>query len=509
MSKEFNLRFGPIVYRGSTDGFVKAGLFAVVFYTAFRWVKMKFDKAETPKKGSTPDATPNPNNPANDSSQDPGKETPKTWSELFHETHKMPEAPLFIKKILDGCPEGYEDAMLFALLSELGAMCFSKVRAVYLDGVKHSPSLMVIIEAAFGAGKGKFETAYKVLFDRIIRKDQMKLANEGHPYIIQTMGINTSRSKFYDVTAYNLGVHQFDLESEISAVTEVLKKPNGLSYEHLRKAFENGPVFQNNKAKDAATGLFPVYFNCVFTGTPDAVNKFIGKEIEGGTASRFIWSTFPESGRDIAALHLPEGEELEQMRDQIEEWQDLYCYYTRGNQDIAREETEINLSYMNVALKQWLNFQYDRSVQDGNSARKDVRSRAAAIAFHCAIVLHMLWGQPEEEDAASRKSVVDLTLYIAEYCVERFIQKFGELHNIQREANRSAEFVQAHVPKDRSSVMIKGVPLDVARKMRAWYQKGVDGHGLNAVLKIYGKAYGLTAPNQISRILDELEKQGY
>lgn len=508
MSKEeFKFKLGPFEFRGNSKTLARVGVITIALYGAYRWIKNEFDDASHSTNESDSETYSIPCEITDDSEQSSSEEQPKSWSDRFHETHKLPEVPLFIKKILDGCPVGYEDAMLFALLTELGALCFSKVRAVYLDGVEHSPSLLLVIEAAFGSGKGKFETTHQVLFDRIIKLDQDKLANEGKPFIIQTMGINTSRSKFYDVTANNQGVHQCIVESEISVATDVLKKANGLSYEHLRKAFENGPVYQNNKAKDSVAGLFPVFLNAVFTGTPEAVGKFIGKEIEGGTASRFIWSTFPESGRDIATLHLPQGEELEQMRDQIEEWHDRYCYYTQGKQDIAREKTEINLSYVNVALKQWLNFQYDRYVQDGNSARKDIRSRAAAIAFHCAIVLHMLWEQPEEDDTAARKSVVDLTLYVADYCMERFIQKFGELHNIQREANRSAEFVQPQAPT--SSVKIKGVPLDVARKMKTWYQKGVDGHGLNAVLKMYGKAYGLTAPNQISRILDELEKLGY
>lgn len=499
--------FSGMKISGSLIELIELLLALLPITCGFLWLNRKFQKEKDRDVGQP--TVPNHEQAQSSDAIHEEDENKTTWLESFRLTHPMPKAPSFIQTILDGCPKGYEDAMLFALLSELGAMCFSKVRAVYLDGVKHSPSLMVIIEATFGAGKGKFETAYNTLFERIIELDQAKLANEGFPYIIQTMGINTSRSKFYDVTVNNQGVHQFVLESEISAVTEVLKKPNGLSYEHLRKAFENGSVFQNNKAKDAVTGLFPVFLNVVFTGTPEAVEKFIGKEIEGGTASRFIWGTFPESGRDIATLHLPQSEELEQMRDQIEEWHNRYCYYTQGNRDIVKEETMVNLDYVNVALKQWLNFQYDRSVQDGNSARKDIRSRAAAIAFHCAIVLHMLWGQPEDEDIAARKSVIDLTLYIADYCVERFIQKFGTLHNIQREANRSAEYVQPQAPDVNSSVMIKGVPLDVALKMKQYYQKDVDGHGLKSTLDKFGKQYGLNQSIQVKRIIEELKKRGY
>lgn len=491
------IKIGPIEFRGTPGTLATVGLISLSLYIGYRWVKNQDKCAKEHEDDSSLD-----NGEIDDNRT---TESPKTWMDDFHENHKMPPAPPFIQKILDGCPEGYEDAMLFALLAELGALCFSKVRAKYLDKCLHSPSLLVVVEGPFGSGKAKFENVYHTLFERLITKDQNKLACSAD-HIIQNMGVNTSQSKFYDVTASNLGVHMFVFESEISTAIAVFKKPNGLSYEHLRKAFENGPVYQNNKSKDSVTGMFPVYLNSVFTGTPDAIMKFISKEIEGGTASRFIWTTFPESGRDIASMTLPQGDELEQMREEIDGWNTRYCYSTCGSNDVPCDETQVNLEYVNTALDQWVKFQYDRYESENNSARKDIRTRAAAIAFHCAIVLHMLWGEPTEERPDRQKAVVDMVLYIADYCLERFIQKFGEQHNAQRAANRSAEYVQQGNP--RYEIKVKGVPLSVAHEMRQWYQNGVDGHGYNAIIRKWGKYYGKTDPTQIKRLFEELEKLG-
>ena len=505
-----NFKVGPIQIQGKPLNLCGTGaliaLAGLGVYAGYRLIDNSYVKG-APEPAES-------NNSGSNSSDAASRSTPTIpWQEVFRKEHPMPELPPFLAQIIQGCPKGYEDAMMLALLTELGALCFSKVRSKYLDGVLHSASLLCIIEAPFGAGKGKFETLYKHLFARLIKADEKKLSEDSGDSIVQNMGINTSQAKFYDVTAANKGVHQFILETEIATATAVLKKPNGLSYEHLRKAFENGCVFQNNKAKHAATGSFPVYLNCVFTGTHDAVETFIGKEIEGGTASRFVWSTFPESGREIATLKMPQGEDLEKIRNQIDEWHDKYCYHSNNGKDSACEETIIELGYVEDALKNWTSLQYDKFELDGDSARVDIRSRAAAIAFHAAIVIHMLWEQPKEEDA-KRQAVVDLAIYIADYCTERFIHKFGKIHNSQREANQSVEYVKSQ-PNDtprqtQSDIMVNGVPLDVALEMREWYQPGVYGHGLNSVKKKWPKYEDtLRFASQVYRLFEKLKEMGY
>ena len=181
--------------------------------------------------------------------------------------------------------------------------------------------------------------------------------------------------------------------------------------------------------------------------------------------------------------------------------------------DIASVETEIDLDYVNAALKKWLDAQYDLFEMDGNSARKDFRIRAATIAFHAAIVIHMLWGQPTETEVEKRKAVTDLAIYVADYCIERFIHKFGAKHNLQREANRSAEYVKPEQqdPQPQSTVTIKGVPLNVARQMYEWYKPNVDGHGYNSIVRNenWGKQYRLNSAEQVKRLFEEMKKLGY
>ena len=62
-------------------------------------------------------------NPENDDNEDEEQDR-TTWLEKFKSQFTMPELPPFLGKIMSGVPQGYEEPMLFHMLSMLGAMCF-------------------------------------------------------------------------------------------------------------------------------------------------------------------------------------------------------------------------------------------------------------------------------------------------------------------------------------------------------------------------------------------------
>ena len=353
----------------------------------------------------------------------------KEWINSFHAKFPMPDyfSIKFLASILDGCPNDYKDAMMLSFLTECGALCFSKVRAKYLDGQMHSPSLQTIVEGVHGSGKGKFLQMHKTFFERIIKIDAARMPyQKSGIYIIQTAGINITQSMFYNVVAHNQDVHIYAIETESSIVERVFKKPNGLGPDYLRLAFHNEPIYQNNnKGKGVSCGSFRVFFNYTFTGTPNSISSLIDeKEVEGGTASRICFTLIPESGRKIPSVKFPEGDELEAMKDQIDAWREQYCFKPDYEGDQACPETVVNLDYICEALHEWLDEQYDTGMEEGNNVRKEDRARMATIAFHAAIVLHMLAGNPQPSDRKLRKAVKDLTIYIANYCMERYLSKF-------------------------------------------------------------------------------------
>ena len=382
-------------------------------------------------------------------------ETPekKTWMERFRAKHPKPNLlclPEPLGYILACCPLGYFEPMLFLLLSAFGALAFSRVRAKYLDGNLHAPNLLVIVEGNWGQGKAKFGQIFKRLFKRVIESDQAKLFEQNgnqataakQKKIIQNVGVSVTRSKLFDVLAGNGGVHIFDFEPEIVAVNKAMKEKNGLTTEHYCKAFDNDPVYQNNKAKDSVKGLFPVFMNVFYTGTPDAVAAFTHGNLQGGMVSRYIFSLIPDSGDQLTSVELAEDGLLDQIRDRIDDWRKLYCYTqdASGN-DIPCPETIVDLDYVNKALRKWLDDQVPIYKADGNLARKDARARIAAIAFHAGIVLHLLAGEPGEDRPDARSQVVGLVRYIADYVMERYMHKFSSEQNYLREKSQQAEVV--------------------------------------------------------------------
>ncbi len=354
----------------------------------------------------------------------------KEWMNIFHVRHPMPDYSSipFIASVLDGCPNDYKDAMMMSLIAACGALCFSKVRAKYLDDQNHTPSIQVIVEGVQGSGKGKVLHLYERLFSRVIALDKAKLnRNDVGNVIIQTAGINISQSKFYEVMANNQGVHIYAIESEITTVENTFKKANGLSFEYLRKALYNEAVYSNNKAAGGVCGSFDVYFNYTFTGTPKAVNELINdKEVDGGTASRICFTVIPEVGCIPPFVEYPSDGRLDDMQNQIDAWRQKYCFQTDGGKDVACKEYNIDIDYVCDALQDWLIEQYELYRKDGIECRNNVRMRIASIAFHCAMVLHMLAGEPISSERKPRKTVKDLTIYIADYCMERYLTKFSD-----------------------------------------------------------------------------------
>lgn len=348
------------------------------------------------------------------------------WIKNFHSIFKMPgydNIPL-LKQVLDGCPEGFKEAMLFHLLTMTGALCFSRVRAKY-NGDLHAPNLMTVVEGKQGSGKSRFDLIYKKLFSRIIEQDRIKTRKDIPGNIKQTVGINITNSKFIDMLAENGKVHLYVIETELSRLLEV-SRSGRIGFIEFRKAFDNEDIEQFNKSKKSTQGRYPVYLNCTLTGTPTAVsNAFNSKEVNEGSARRFCFTVIPEPGAHSEKIQFPEGEELEIIRDKIDEWRNKYCFHhdpVKG--DIPCDEYVVDLDYVDEDLEDWIKAQYQIYLKDKVEKRNEIRFGIAAVAFHCAIVLHMLAGNPDAKQRLARKNVKQLTLYIADYCMERYLTRF-------------------------------------------------------------------------------------
>ena len=183
--------------------------------------------------------------------------------------------------------------------------------------------------------------------------------------------------------------------------------------------------------------------------------------------------------------------------------------------DIPAEEHFIDLGYVNDALNSWIDDQWLRANADPSDPRVNARGRMAAIAFHCAMVIHMLFGCPEAEMAQTRRKVVDLTIYLANYFMERFLHKFGDIQKVQRELNNLAETVDSPTvnqgtqhsspqpdEENYSGSLSKSTVIEMAK-----YYDLSDEIGYGTVVKKFGLPPGEASKKMVSRAIRKLKKE--
>lgn len=351
----------------------------------------------------------------------------REWHETFNSKCPMPDysAIPHIYETLNLYPEGFRPGMLLHLLSMYGALCFPKVRAKYLDNHLHTPSLQVVVEGVLGSGKGEFYHIYKTLFSKVIASDAEKLNAKDLSGIIQTTSVEASKARLMEILGNNQGISPFIIETEIDTVAESCKKSGGISTDLFRKAFSNETVTLDNKSiKSGIRGTFTVCLNFTFTGTPLSIDRFFKKEsYENGTAARVCFVVIPETNNPKQKIKTLRKDKLAIMQDQIDDWRTKYCYHTDENgTDVPAKEKEIDLSYVNNELDKWICAMFFSNDQN----KKNLAKRIACVAFHCAMVMHMLAGCPDTKKRNARRQIRELTIYIANYCMERYLYKSSD-----------------------------------------------------------------------------------
>lgn len=362
------------------------------------------------------------------------------WTQWFKEHFPFPELPEPFDCIVSMYPEGQRNAMLLHLISMWGALGCPRVCAKY-HGSSQWPILSVVVEGEAGQGKSNFAKIYNNIFSRVIESDNKK-AQTGSGGIIQNIGANTTMSKYVKYVDANKGIPLYMFEEELDTLNTNIGKQGRLPSELFRKAYDNGYIDQH-KDDGSPCGKFRASFNFTATGTPDAVRRFIGGGDDNGLASRIALAKIEDRDFNFDMEGLSD-EDYRVLQDEIDTMREHYCYTTVGGVDTPCQEVQIDLGYVETALKQWEKDQV-KMADSGDKCdylRKDWCGRMSTTAFRCAIVIAVLYGIPGQNQQKERQHVVDVALYIANYCMERSHKIFAEGHNRRRAANHQAEQMQ-------------------------------------------------------------------
>lgn len=437
-----------------------------------------------------------------DDSMDPDEDD--WWLDELNRTHPLPfdALPDDFATVISGYDPDIAPAMFFHLCSMYGAYCFSRVTAKKRSDEIRRPNLQVVIEALPGIGKSLFRNVHQMLFRRVIDEDKRKFDAEDHEknLIIQTVGIDISSARLQQILESNQGVHIYIFDSEIATATN-----KDLSV-YLRKAFDNDDVSRERMNK-GQNGSCEALLNITLTGADENVETFIKKiaTVAGGGASRVCWCMIPLFiDSDDAPIGLHEGPELERMRDHIDEYRHKYVFTTDDGEDTAVDLVEIkDFDYVMSALKQWEKKQADLSDETNDEVRKAIRWRISTIAMHIGIVMHMMI-QPDG-DTEKMDQVIQLVIYAAEYCMSRYLQKFGAEHDkmIQNFKNRERVRPRQRINRHRGQApynppAAQGDKMEQRRAdvIRLWDNgNGLNQHQIALELNI--------ADTQVARILDK------
>lgn len=435
-----------------------------------------------------------------------------SFMQSFNRNHKMPVMPPIIEQVLACCPESSRMPLLLATMSKFGALCFPRVITEGWHGETHYPNIQVVIEGSSGVGKGGISKVYQTLFQRVIANDVAKGevdSKEHRQHIFQHVGANMTTARLMQLFRENNGVPIFVFNEEIKDITRSLNKQNGITYDMLRKAFDNSTTDGSSSRGNTNPTPVNVRMNYVFTGTKGDVAEFIKGEVEGGTASRILWGVIEADNKNEKPDEASSSS-LEAFLDDIDRWRAQYCYTTDSDgNDYPCNETRIDLKYVKEELEKWRRKQESNPRLSYSSVRKKVAKRMTSLGLHCAIVLHMLnLCQMGEVDDFCKRSVVDAVLYITEYCMERYIFKFGEEERAIIKRDIDAERI--HSSGGSSTGSVSGKSMDdeltpeIQEKIKSLYIPRQFGH--KAVAKEINRLFKTNyTPDKVRRYL---EKEG-
>lgn len=355
---------------------------------------------------------------------------PKTLPPIFREINKI-------------APDGFREAAVLCQLPILGTLG-SRLRAVYLDGRKHSPSFQVSLEAPQASGKSfmtrlaEFELKQVIEHDTAEREKELEyekkvrdlklmqvkvdmknkeeiLGTRPEP-LIRYCSPKMSITKLLIRMKNARGLHLFAIAPEIDTVTKTFKSGFANYSDLLRIAFDNDITGQDYATDTSFSGQVAVYYNTLFSGTPLAMRRFY-PDVEDGLVSRVVFCTLPDQfGKPI-----PKWGELSQKQ-----LSDINLHLVRLNEvsvvgDEPMPERMLNMDWLNDRMNEWLREQQRIAVLTEDRTRDTFCRRSAVVGFRAGMLAYFLW----EEKPITRKHVVAFATWVADYMLRQQLLRFN------------------------------------------------------------------------------------
>lgn len=359
-------------------------------------------------------------------------------------TKKAPSLPPLLKQWWEVAPEDFKVAVTLCQLPILGALG-SKLRAKYLDGKMHSPSFQVSLEAPQASGKSfisrlcDYELALMKQHDREEREreeeynakvKEMKLLNVKITpenkndilgtkpetlirYVPATMSITKLLMRMQSAR----GLHLFAMSEEIDTVYKAFKRGFSSYSDALRCAFDNAEYGQDYASENSFSGIIPLYYNVLFSGTPKAMCRFY-PDVEDGLVSRVLFCTLP----DQFGKKMPVWGEFTKEQKQVVDIQLVRLNDVTLQENEVMDDHVMKMEWLNKRLGEWILAQQAEAVRVDDRTRDVFCRRAAVVGFRAGMLAFYLWG--EKQTPTIRRNVCDFALWVANHMLNQHLLRF-------------------------------------------------------------------------------------
>jgi len=240
----------------------------------------------------------------------------------------------------------------------------------------------------------------------------------------------TNAKEMIDGKEWYLHVSQFDSELD-NTLRQIKKSYMEALFTLWLKSFHSEPHGSLLKTSSAHVGEYPVHYNCVYTGTSDALNKMATEaNFVNGLLSRFTF--VPMGDSDYKMMEAHEYDEADAERDrQLSEW----AYRL----DACKGEVPCKI--ISDALYHWTARRMEDAKENESKAEEDMIKRPCwhGINYVLPFVVSRHWDKMVEdggrykcgEDFQPDKYDVQLALLIAKAQLafqEYYFKAIGEKH---------------------------------------------------------------------------------
>lgn len=385
---------------------------------------------------------------------------------VLTDTSQLPPLPPVIRQYAEIAPEDFKQAVVLCQLPILGALG-SKLRAKYIDGKMHSPSFQVSLEAPQASGKSFMRMLVEEELSQILEHDEkqrekereydarvreLKLLNVkvnkdnkdevigSRPqslirFVPATMSITKLLIRMNDAK----GLHLFAIAEEIDTVTKAFKRGFSSYSDLLRVAFDNGLYGQDYASENSFSGIIPIYYNMLCSGTPKAMRRFY-PDVEDGLVSRVCFVTLPDQFGKPMPVWKSKSEEQKRIVD---------LGLVRLNEvsiqgDDVQEEHLMKLDWLNRELQKWTIVQQQEAVRVHDRTRDIFCRRAAVVGFRAGMLAWFLWN--EKNTPTIRKNVVRFAIWVSNCMLNQHLLRF----NIKSTSSNTNPFEEVYqlLPKE-------------------------------------------------------------